>query len=88
MEIENLREEVVGSNLATLFDIYLPAAKMRLRNFRIIPGKKGKFVSSPSFKTTDREGNPKYIPYFEFSEEKNKEFMKKVYETLKDKGII
>jgi len=88
MQIENFREESPASTTAAYFDIYFPQAKCTYRNWRIIRGKKGKFISAPAFKVTMPDGSYQFLPYIEYSEERGKEFMKKVYDALKELGYI
>lgn len=88
MQIENIREEPPSSSTSIYFDIYFPNVQCTYRNWRVVRGKKGKFVAAPCFKKDGPEGQPTYVPYIEYSAEKGKEFMKKVYDALKELGYI
>jgi DNA-binding cell septation regulator SpoVG len=88
LQIENYRQESPASSTAAYFDIHFPASRCTYRNFRIVRGKKGMFVAPPSFKKMMPDGSSTYVPYIEFSEEKGKEFMKKIYDALKELGYI
>lgn len=84
IEIENYREQSPQGSVQAMFDIYLPKMQLRFRNYRLIRTKKGaKFISSPSFKQ-EEDGKDAYIPYIEFSKERNDEFVKQVMEQLKN----
>lgn len=78
MKIENFREEAQGSFAVAIFDVYWPEARLTFRNLRLGRSKKGHhFVSFPSFKV-ERGEKPEYVAYFQFSDEKQREFLNKV----------
>lgn len=88
MQIENYRQQPETSTTEAYFDVYFPNSQCRYRNLRLIRGKKGKFVAMPCFKVETPEGKPQFLPYVEYSEEKGKEFMRKVYDALKESGFF
>ena len=86
IRIENYRSENQGSTIA-IFDIYLEKLQLTLRNWKLIRTKKGQlFVSAPAFgqpHPTDEFVKKTWIPYVEWSEERNKDFQAKVLEAVR-----
>ena len=83
IEIENYREQPPVGNLIAIFDVYLSDEQVRYRNLRMVKGKKGNFISFPSFVITGDDGEKKtFTPYIEFSKEKQDRFFKEVEKEL------
>lgn len=84
MKIENYREQGPGSYFVALFDVYLDKAHLRLRNMKLCVSKKGiHFLGYPSFGVEGEDKEKKqWTPYFEFSDEKKKDFEDTVFEEL------
>lgn len=83
MEIENYDEQPTGSNIVAIFDVYLSGARLRLRRLKLIRSKAGKlFVSLPSYGVDDGFGKKKFIPYIEFTGERENEFKIKLMQEL------
>lgn len=81
--IENYDEMPADSNIIASFDVYLPAAELRLRKLKVMKGKNGYWVAFPCFKQTGGDKD-NWVPYFSFSAERQKEFLNQVTELLKD----
>jgi hypothetical protein len=80
MEIKNFRKLPEDNPNFALFDVYIPALELTLRNFRLRRGKKGGwYINSANFK----DGN-EWVPYIAFSSEKFKDFSQKCHELLKE----
>lgn len=82
MEILNWQDgldKVVGT-----FDIYLGSQwGITYKRWRLIRGKKGHFLSAPSYGVDDGNGKKKWFPYIEMSPEKKHNFETKVMELVK-----
>lgn len=78
MQILNCRRETRGEYEIKMFDIYLPKEDYTFRNWKYVEGKKGPFVSPPSFcvEGEDFEGNPekRWFPYVEIGPLNKKAF--------------
>lgn len=86
MKIENYREEP-SSNLYTvaLFDLYLPNIGLTFQNLKLNKAKKGHhYISFPSFMHSEdpETGRKIFKPYYFFSDEKQKEFERKIMDEL------
>ncbi len=85
MQIENYCQSAPGDKQLATFDVYIPEWQLTFRKFRLIKAKNGnEFVGVPSYCIEDPEGNKNWIHYFQFSEERGKEFMKGILEELKN----
>jgi len=83
MYIENFREGKQYDNdksLAT-FDVYHNGS--RYIELKVVMSAKGhKFISYPKKPRTDSSGKTVYVRYYDWGEERNKEFDKMVFEAL------
>lgn len=84
MEIHNYREQAPGGWFVGLFDVYLPKVQLTFKNLKLCVSKQGKhFIGYPSFsEESDIDGKKKWIPFFEFSQERKKEFENGVMEAI------
>jgi hypothetical protein len=83
MEIVNYREGTPSDKYVGIFDIYLGSVwGVTYRNWRLVHGKHGLFISGPSF-SVGEPPDKKYFQYIEFSAEKKKDFENKILDLLK-----
>lgn len=84
IRIENYREMPPTEKHVAIFDVYLTKIGLLFRNLKLVKGKNGsEFLSYPSFMESEDEfGKKKFTRYFEFSEEKTKEFENQVCQEL------
>ena len=78
MKIENYREQPAGGSVVAVFDVYWEAAKMTLRNLKLMNAKGNKrWIAVPCFK----EGE-KWVQYWEFAPDKMTEFKNEILSIL------
>lgn len=83
MRVENYKEQPSGSKIVAVFDVYIPAVQLTLRNLKIINKKDGgKFIAFPSFSKDGFNGKT-WVPYISFSKEKGDEFLHLLWQELK-----
>lgn len=83
MNVENYQEELPGGFIVATFDVYLEGMKLTLRKLKLCVSKKGNhFIGYPNFCVEKVPGDKKWIPYFDFSAEKKKEFENAVWDEL------
>ena len=84
MKIENYEEQPAGGYCLGIFDVYLENMHLTFRKMKICISKQGThFLGYPSMPAPDDgSGNKVWIPFYEFSSEKKKEFEDKVYQEL------
>lgn len=84
MEVLNYQPQLPGKSTIALFSVYIQSFRLTLHKLRLIRTKKGHLlVSLPAYSVDQPDGTKKWLPYIEFSAEKNKEFLEKVFEALK-----
>lgn len=75
IKIENYREQNGEKNIVAIFDVYLPKSTEIKRNIKLIRSQKGHhFLSYPSFSIEQDDGQKIWQKFYEFSQEKQKEF--------------
>jgi len=86
MKIQNYEEQPSGGYCIGIFDVYLENMHLTFRKMKICVNKSGThFLGYPSMPDphSEMEGGQKvWIPFYEFSSEKKKEFEEKVFEQL------
>lgn len=84
MKIINYEEQPAGGYCIGIFDVYLENIHLNLRKMKICISKNGThFLGYPSAAVQEVGSEQKsWIPFFEFSAEKKKEFEDKVFEEL------
>jgi len=87
MKIENVKQLPPGGNVIATFDAYFEELQLTIHKIKLIRTKKGALIiSTPSY-SVEQEFEKKWHPYFEFSEQKQKEFYAESYKQLKNFGI-
>lgn len=83
MKIENWKDAPQDAKFIASFDVYLPNSTMTLRNLKLAIAKTGRhYFQWPSFCVEDGMGNKKWVPYYEFSQEKKREFEEKLKQEI------
>lgn len=84
MKILNYREQNPATNIVAIFDIYSEKTTETRRNIKLIKSKNGShFLSFPSFCVVDEDtGEKKWTLLYEFSQEKQKEFVDAILDQL------
>lgn len=83
MEILNYRDVIDKPSVIGEFDVYIPALQMTLYNLKVVRTKKGHtFAAAPCY-GKDYAGTKKFYPYWDFSEEKKKQFYEELMRLLK-----
>ena len=84
MKIQNFDEQKEAGYCLGIFDVYLENMQLNLRRMKICISKNGThFLGYPSSPAPDNGSDKKvWIPFFEFSPEKKREFEDKVFEEL------
>lgn len=83
MEIKNWRELSTMGPVLALFDVYFPKTTEVKRNIKYMLSKKGgNYFSFPSVCEEDAGGNKKWLPAYNYSEERQKEFINALYEAV------
>lgn len=81
MEVQNYKEMNDEKQFA-LFDIYIPALRMHLKNWKLRKSKQGKlFVAGPMF-SVEQHNEKKWFPYVSFDPPKDDDFLKELKELL------
>jgi hypothetical protein len=84
MEILNYDEQPAGGTCLAIFTVYIPAFRLNIHRVKLMASKKGHhYISLPAYSIEQPDGTKKWLPLFEFSAEKHKEFIAKVEEALK-----
>jgi hypothetical protein len=83
LEIENYKENSSSASTLAEFSVYIAPYRLRFHRLRLIKTKSGKLIIGlPSYGVDQPDGQKKWHPYIEWSQEKGKEFHAKVMEAL------
>ena len=76
-------KQVNKGSLKLVFSIYFPQIKSTFRDFKLMSGTRGDWISSPSREYQDAEGKKKYYNYFVVDDSNKDGFQAKCLELLK-----
>lgn len=84
MKITNYEEQPAGGYCIGIFDVYLENMQLTFRKMKICVNKSGThFLGYPSIPAADDgTGNKVWIPFYEFSNEKKREFEERLFQEL------
>lgn len=84
MKIMNYEEQPAGGYCLGMFDVCLENMNLIFRKMKLCMNKSGThFLGYPSMPGPENEtGNKVWIPFYEFSSEKKKEFEDKLFQEL------
>jgi DNA-binding cell septation regulator SpoVG len=87
MEIKDVK--VIGKgSLKLVFSIYFPQLDVTVRDFKLMAGKNGDWVSSPSREYQDPEGKKKYFAFFVVGDKRKEGFQKSCIEALQSFLVV
>jgi DNA-binding cell septation regulator SpoVG len=82
MEIKDVKQ-VNKNSLKLVFSIYFPQLDLTVRDFKLMEGKNGPWISAPSREYQDSEGKKKYFAFFVVGDARKEMFQKTCMDLLK-----
>ena len=82
MEIKDIKQVNKGS-LKLVFSVSFPELDITIRDFKLMAGNRGDWVSSPAREYQDAEGKKKYYNYFVVGDARKEQFQARCLELLK-----
>lgn len=84
MQILNYDRQPFNSSIIAVFSVYIPEVQLTLHKLKLMKTHQGYLrVTFPCYSVPSYDEKKKWEPYFDFSVEKKREFIKEVLEALK-----